>query len=331
MLALERFAGRPRSTANLAGRSGSPGALLRRGPLRTTACGFHRTGLKQAHPARSARSSSIPSRRPLVRSPPRRRLTCPRVLTLTDVVVRVHLTTSAPFRVRVCPYPASYPGRPAKARLSRPGFPVAFRPPAFASWSSCARQGTGPSLRSAYRSLLPGPDPDGVATFRAHELRPGWVPFLPRGLRCPHGRQVIPGRRMPPCSGRPCTPVQQPTTGGFLSRGIIKGSRSFTRPGLPLACSSRVEREPSGFFPGLHTPPLPAAHAGVGTGIVGTYLSYVTISWSSTQRSHSPRATSCRTDLMRACPPPRAALPCPVRTPAPPDCNQLLQPFQKRT
>ena len=53
-------------------------------------------------------------------------------------------------------------------------FPAAFRPPAFASWSSCARQGTGPSLRSAYRSLLPGPDPDGVATFRAHELRPGW-------------------------------------------------------------------------------------------------------------------------------------------------------------
>ncbi len=29
--------------------SGSPGALLRRGPLRTTACDFHRTGLKQAH------------------------------------------------------------------------------------------------------------------------------------------------------------------------------------------------------------------------------------------------------------------------------------------
>ena len=29
--------------------SGSPRALLRRGPLRTSACGFHRTGLKQAH------------------------------------------------------------------------------------------------------------------------------------------------------------------------------------------------------------------------------------------------------------------------------------------
>jgi hypothetical protein len=35
---------------------------------------------------------------------------------------------------------------------------------------------------------------------------------------------------------------------------------------------------------------------------VGTCLSYVTISWSSSPRSHSPRATSCRTDLIRACP-----------------------------
>ena len=180
-------------------------------------------------------------------------------------------------------------------------FPAAFRPPAFASWSSCARQGTGPSLRSAYRSLLPGPDPDEVATFRAHELRPGWVPSLPRGLRCPHGRQVIPGRRTPPCSGPSLYPRPQPTTGGFLSRGIIKGSLSFTRPAFPWPVAPGWSGSPRACPPGLHTPPLPAAHAGVGTGIVGTCLSYVTISWSSTQRSHSPRATSCRTDLIRAC------------------------------
>ena len=195
----------------------------------------------------------------------------------------------------MCPYPASYPGRPAKARLSRPGFPLPFRPPAFASWSSCARQGAGPSLRSAYRSLLPGPDPDGVATFRAHELRPGWVPSLPRGLRYPHGRQVIPGRRMPPCSGPSLYPRPATHHRRLLITRHHQGFTVVHPPGLPLACSPRVEREPSGLFPGLHTPPLPAAHAGVGTGIVGTCLSYVTISWSSSQRSHSPRATSCRT------------------------------------
>jgi len=157
--------------------------------------------------------------------------------------------------------------------------------------------------------LLPGPDPDGAATFRAHELRPGWLPSLPRGLRCPHGRQVIPGRRMPPCSGPSLYPRPATHHRRLLITRHHQGFTVVHPSGLPLACSPRVEREPSGFFPGLHTPPLPAAHAGVGTGIVGTCLSYVTISWSSSQRSHSPRATSCRTDLIRACPPQERPIP----------------------
>src|SRR5215831_4955063 len=28
------------------------------------------------------------------------------------------------------------------------------------------------------------PDPDGVTTFHTHELRPDWVPPVPRGRRC---------------------------------------------------------------------------------------------------------------------------------------------------
>jgi len=130
-------------------------------------------------------------------------------------------------------------------------FPAALRPPAFASWSSCARQGTGPSLRSAYRSLLPGPDPDGVATFRAHELRPGWVPSLPRGLRCPHGRQVIPGRRTPPCSGPSLYPRPATHHRRLLITRHHQGFTVVHPSGLPLACSPRVEREPSGFSPGF--------------------------------------------------------------------------------
>ena len=147
------------------------------------------------------------------------------------------------------PYPAGYPGRPAKARPSRPGFPSPFRPPAFASWSSCARQGTGPSLRSAYRSLLPEPDPDGVATFRTHELRPGWVPSLPRGLRCPHGRQVFPGRRTPPCSGPSLYPRPATHHRRLLITRHHQGFTVVHPSGLPLACSPRVEREPSGLSP----------------------------------------------------------------------------------
>jgi hypothetical protein len=239
----------------------------------------------------------------LVGSPPKRRLTCPRVLTLPGVVLGAHLTTSAPFRVRACARirPVVRDGRrrasrdvPVSCRLSATGirFLVILCP--LGSWAF---------LAVGLPVLLPGPDPDGVATFRAYELRPGWVPSLPRGLRCPHGRQVIPGRHMPPCSGPSLYPRPAPTTGGFLSRGIIKGSRSFTRPAFPSPVAPGWSGSPRACPPGLHTPPLPAAHAGVGTGIVGTCLSYVTISWSSSQRSHSPRATSCRTDLIGACPP----------------------------
>jgi hypothetical protein len=193
-------------------------------------------------------------------------------------------------------------------------FPAAFRPPAFASWSSCARWGTGPSLRSAYRLCCQGRTPTGLPRSARMSCGRGWVPSLPRGLRCPHGRQVIPGRHTPPCSGPSLYPaVQQPTTGGFLSRGIIKGSRSFTRPAFPSPVAPGWNGSPRACSPELHTPPSPAAHVGVGTGILGTCLSYVTIRWSSSQRNHSPRATSCRTDLIRACPPSGAALPCRVR------------------
>lgn len=36
----------------------------------------------------------------------------------------------------------------------------------------------------------PGPDLDGVSTFRAHEMRPGWAPPNPRGQRCSHNRRI---------------------------------------------------------------------------------------------------------------------------------------------
>ena len=49
-------------------------------------------------------------------------------------------------------YPASYPGRPAEEPAMSPWFPVAFRPPAFASWASCSRRGVPLPSRSAYQA-----------------------------------------------------------------------------------------------------------------------------------------------------------------------------------
>ena len=148
-------------------------------------------------------------------------------------------------------------------------FPAAFRPPAFASWSSCARQGSWAFLAVGLPVLLPGPDPDGVATFRAHELRPGWVPSLPRGLRCPHGRQVIPGRRMPPCSGPSLYPRPATHHRRLLITRHHQGFTVVHRPAFPSPVAPGWNGSPRACSPGLHTPPLPAAHAGVGTGIVG--------------------------------------------------------------
>jgi len=191
-------------------------------------------------------------------------------------------------------------------------FPVAFRPPAFASWSSCARQGAGPSLRSAYRSCCQGRTPTGLPRSARMSCGRGGCPLYPGDCGARTAGRSSPAAACRLAAARPCTPVQQPTTGGFLSRGIIKGSRSFTRPAFPWPVAPGWSGSPRACPPGLHTPPLPAAHAGVGTGIVGTCLSYVTISWSSSQRSHSPRATSCRTDLIRAFPHPSGpSLSCP--------------------
>ena len=182
-------------------------------------------------------------------------------------------------------------------------FPAAFRPPAFASWSSCARWGTGPSLRSAYRSCCQGRTPTGLPRSARMSCGRGGCPLYPGDCGARTAGRSSPAAACRLAAACPCTPVQQPTTRGFLSRGIIKGSLSFTRPAFPSPVAPGWSGSPWAYSPELHTPPSPAAHVGVGTGIVGTCLSYVTISWSSSQRNHSPRATSCRTDLIRAFPP----------------------------
>ena len=58
-------------------------------------------------------------------------------------------------------------------------FPAAFRPPALASWSSCARWGAGPSLRSAYRSCCQGRTPTGLPRSARMSCGRGGCPLYP--------------------------------------------------------------------------------------------------------------------------------------------------------
>ena len=81
-----------------------------------------------------------------------------------------------------------------------------------------------------------------------HILRPRVaLPSLPRGRRCSRDHRDVRGRRLPPCNGWPLPPrYRSPTRDVRLTRHQ-QGFRVIHPSGLPLTCSTRSERAPSGF------------------------------------------------------------------------------------
>jgi hypothetical protein len=103
------------------------------------------------------------------------------------------------------PYPASCGRRPAEGQsLAR--FPVAFRPPAFASQVIRPSLGNGPSLRSAYRPRHHGRIPSGFPRCtRTRCNRGGCLLYLGGGGARPADKKSPAGAcRFPAAS--PCTP-----------------------------------------------------------------------------------------------------------------------------
>ena len=173
-----------------------------------------------------------------------------------------HLTASARFRARA-PGPVSgrlsgTTGWRGAAIVSR--FPVAFPQPAFASRSSDSRRGVGPSSRSAYRDARARPDPDGVTAFRTHELRPGWVPPIPRGRRCSSRPRDVLSRRLPLLRRPVLAPRSDIPPRGALLHEASTRVHAIHPSGLPLACSRPGGTGALGLSPELRTPPLPATH-----------------------------------------------------------------------
>ena len=118
--------------------------------------------------------------------------------------------------------------------LSR--FPVAFRPPAFASWTILSPRGVGPSLQLAY-GPTPGPRRGFPRSARSRpdrggcSLYPGATVFT----------RPAPSHRppLPHLSGQPCPRRYIPSPRVSMSRH----QREFTcvhSSGLPLACSPRT-------------------------------------------------------------------------------------------
>jgi hypothetical protein len=81
-------------------------------------------------------------------------------------------------------------------------FPAAFRPPALASWAILRPLGSRAFLTVGLPSASLHSDPNGVVAFRTSEIRPGWVPPIPRGRRCPSDRLKV-FRSAPAASQRP--------------------------------------------------------------------------------------------------------------------------------
>jgi hypothetical protein len=101
-------------------------------------------------------------------------------------------------------------------------------------------------LRSADRTRPKAcPDPDGVTAFRTRELRPGWVPPLPRGRRCSSRSSRLLDRRLPLYRGQSFDPAPATHRQGSASRGINEGSSN-----------SPVRSSPRLWPPGWNGPPL---------------------------------------------------------------------------
>ena len=182
--------------------------------------------------------------RPRVRSPrlESRRLTCPSVRASRHL-----LLLGSPDRVSplsrpgtLARYPAGYPQPPAGGPASSSWFPVAFRPPAFASRSSCSRRGVGPSSRSAYRPR--GRTQAGLPrSARTSYDRVGCLLYPGDGGAHPEP-DSLPGRRLPLRGGQSLDPAATSHLTGFRLTRHQRSFTQFTRPALPSPAAARMER-----------------------------------------------------------------------------------------
>jgi len=169
--------------------------------------------------------------------------------------------------------------RPVSGQLSaHPGlevpdygqrFPVAFRPPAFASWASSSRQGVPLSSRSAYQAATttrpPGPC-RGSRVSHAQDAAGVGALFIP-GPVVPSRPTVFPRPALPPFQAASPQPRWNiPSTRGPTSRDITEGSR--TSPVRPSPHLWSLDGSATlGLHPGLRTPRSPATPARTGTSL----------------------------------------------------------------
>ena len=145
-------------------------------------------------------------------------------------------------------------------------FPAAFRLPAFRF--SVIRFPPGSWALLAVGLPDMGPDLDGVTAFRTRELRPGWVPSLPRGRRCSSRPSRLLDRRLPLYRGQSLHPAPASHRARLRLTRHQREFKQFTRPTIPLACGRPDGTGRPRAFPRASHPAdqEPTTHAEVGTG-----------------------------------------------------------------
>ena len=203
--------------------------------------------------------SSGQRRQKALRSVRHRRPTCPLVPAPHGASPSTaHLPTSARFRVRAGVRPVSGQFCGNSQRRSWSGCSRLLSPFGHRRWllghPVLAKEVQLP-LRSAYHPKSHGVDLDEVPMFRTCETRLGegvlWTP----GTAVSPRPSALLSRRLPPCSGwslslRHCFPTRNVRLTRHQQGFIVIHPSS-----LPLACGPRTEQGPSGFTPGLRTPP----------------------------------------------------------------------------
>ena len=101
-------------------------------------------------------------------------------------------------------------------------FPVVVSPPAFASRSSDSRRGNGPSLRSAYQTLPPGPR-RGLPRFARTSYERGGCLLCPEDGGAPPDWAGFPAGACRFSAASPCAPLQLPIGGADRNETSVGG------------------------------------------------------------------------------------------------------------
>ena len=168
---------------------------------------------------------------------------------------KAHLPTSAPFRAQPRGLVSGQLSRqPAEGPAMTPWFPVAFRPPAFASWASCSRRGVPLPSRSAYQATS-------AWTRRGFHVPHIRVTTGLGALFTPRPSGAHTAGPIPPAAARPLyqgpgpiTPVLHPISGAVYYEASSRvHSHSPVRPSPSPVVPGWIA-DLLGLLPGLRTP-----------------------------------------------------------------------------